>query len=140
MGKDLEGGGGGAAFGGDGVAEGFGVLLGLEEEGGGSVNGVEGEGMGEEGVESKLDAGVAEGGGEFEEVGGAGAGEGGDGVELGFLYFMVIAEGVEDRFDAWFVCGVEFPGGGVGGDAGADLPGGIGHGADDVAGVGESGL
>lgn len=138
VGEDLEGGGGGAAFGGDGVAEGFGVLLGLNEEGGGAVEGVEGEGMGEEGVEAELGAGVAEGGGEFEDVGGTGAGKGGDGIELGFLNFVVIAEGVEDGFDACFVVGVECLGGGVGGDAGADLPGGVGHGADDVAGVGEA--
>lgn len=140
VGEDLEGGGGGAAFGGDGVAEGFGVLLGLNEEGGGAVEGVKGEGMGEEGVEAELGAGVAEGGGEFEDVGGTGAGEGGDGIELGFLNFVVIAEGVEDGFDACFVVGVECLGGGVGGDSGADLAGGVGHGADDVAGVGEAGV
>ena len=46
VGEGFEGGGGGAAFGGDGVAEGFGVVFALGEEGGGAVTGVNGEGMG----------------------------------------------------------------------------------------------
>lgn len=115
-------------------------MFALDEECGGAVDGVEGEGVGEEGVESELGASVAEGGGEFEEVGGSGAGEGGDGVELGFFDLVVAAEGVEDGFDGVFVVGLEGLCGGVGGDAGADLAGGVGHGADDVACVGEAGL
>ena len=76
-------------------------------------------------------------GGEFEEVGGAAAAECGYGVELFFGDGVVLAACAEDVLNDGVVFWLECLEWGVGADSGSDLPGGIGHGADDVGGSGE---
>ena len=135
--KDLECGGSGASGGGDGIAQGVGVVSGLLEEFCGAEEGLNGEGIGEFRRESGVGAGLLECGGKFEKVGGATAAECGDGVELFFGYWVVLAECAEDVLHDSIVFGLKWPERGVGADSGADLPGGIGHGADDVGGFRE---
>lgn len=90
---------GGAARGGDLVAEVFRGLPRFDEELGGAEEGVEGELGGGFGGEASGDGAVSEGGGELEDVGGAAAAGGGDGVEVGFWDGEDWAHGTEDLLD-----------------------------------------
>ncbi len=119
------------------LAEGFGIDSAFADETGGSGDGGNRELVGDFGGEAGGDSAFAKGGDELENVGGAAAAEGGDRVELGFGKFEVFAEGAEDSLDEFSVFGGRGGLETVGGDSGADLPGKIWHGADDVAGVGE---
>src|SRR5581483_5687653 len=74
-------------------------------------------------------------GGEFKNIARAAAAQRGDGVELRFLDRHDLAERAEKGVDDGAVGGGQRLERGPGGDAGADLAGRIGHGADEIAGL-----
>ncbi len=84
-----------------------------------------------------MGGGFCQGVGKLKEVGGATPGNGGDGVDLFFGDKEDVAEGAEYGFDALGVGVGEFFFGCVGGDACPNAAGGVGHGTDDLPGVGE---
>ncbi len=122
----------GAFWGGDGDAQGGGVVRCGRQQGGGADDGLAGHGAGEVRLDALGKGGFFEKFGEEEDVGGAAARDGGDGVEEVLVGDPSnVANGFEEAVGEVAAGGGDMGVGDGDGEALPDGGGGVGHGADD---------